>query len=96
MPGYLPMADEPATFESFADAKQYIIDELDRGGDDMFAAGETSDERGVADEWSAVAEELNLTNGPEWDVYVPTSTSEHDLGLHWWIVQCADDCEVDQ
>lgn len=96
IPGYLPMDDEPYAYSTFADAKTSIIDDLDRAGDHYYAAGEDEDERGLGDDYSAAMEELNLNNGPEWDTYLPTSTSEHDLGEHWWIVQCSEpDCMDD-
>lgn len=87
-PGYLSEDDEPFAFADFGSAKSYVIEELDRAGDHIFDAGEDEDERAIADEYSAAMEELNLDNGPTWDVFLPTSTSEHDLGRHWWIVQC--------
>jgi hypothetical protein len=94
MPGYLPESDV-ATFGSFGDAKRFMIVELDRAGDSIFEAGETEEERGIADEYSAAMEELNLEAGPEWGVILPSSTSEHDLGLSFWINACDElECEI--
>ncbi len=92
-PGYLPESDVSYT-EDAAQAKAILISDLDYAGDFYFDIGETPDERGIADEYSAAMEDLNLAsveNG--WDVYLPTSTSEHDLGCHYWITACLEDCE---
>lgn len=88
IPGYLPMDDVPYAFDSFDAAKASMIEDLDRSRDAIFEAGETEDERAIADEYSAAMEELNLCNGPEWSTHLPLTTSEHDLGLAFWIVQC--------
>lgn len=34
VPGYMPMADEPATFDNVTDAWQYLVDERQRSEDD--------------------------------------------------------------
>jgi len=89
----LPESDVSYT-EDAAQAKAILISDLDYAGDFYFDIGETPDERGIADEYSAAMEDLNLAsveNG--WDVYLPTSTSEHDLGWHYWITACLEDCE---
>lgn len=96
VPGYMPMADEPNIFATFDEAKSYMLEELDRAGDHMFDGGTDEEERGLADEYSAAMEDLNLDSGPGWDAFLPSSTSEHDLGVHYWIVQCSEDCEVDE
>lgn len=88
VPGYLPMNDEPYAWSTFYAAKLSMIEDLDRAGDHLFSIGEDEDERGLADEYSAAMEELNLCSGPEWSTVLPTSTSTHDLGVSYWVVQC--------
>lgn len=55
MPGYLPESD-PEMYETWADAKQAVIDYLEREADNYDAA----DEHDLAEECSAAAEDLNL------------------------------------
>lgn len=57
MPGYMP-DNEPASFESFEDAKAYIIETLKRFEDED---AETSEDN--ATEYCHGAEEINLTSG---------------------------------
>jgi hypothetical protein len=88
MVGYLPEMDASYPFESWADAKQSMIDDLDRAGDFAFDAG---DDKGKdeADELSALMEDLNLDNGPGWDGYVGY--------MHYWIVACVEsECETEE
>jgi hypothetical protein len=96
-PGYLPESDV-SYCESAESAKDTLIYDLDYAWDSYYARGETPDEQcsngSIADEYSAAMEDLKLAsveNG--WDVYLPTSTSEHDLGCHYWIDACLEDCE---
>lgn len=76
MPGYLPEA-EPAEFETFDEAKRYIIDELkeqeDRHG------GELEDEDSAATLCFA-AEEANLESGP-------FETGEMPDGYTYWVME---------
>lgn len=109
MPGYMPEADVE-TFDTFEDAKRYTIGELDRAGDCIQSWGEEHDcddipcptygdecPWDIASTYSHTMEELNLSNGPEWGEILPTTGSPHDLGVSYWINQCADpDCLEDQ
>lgn len=59
MPGYMPDG-EPGGFDTFAEAKAYIIDELKQAEDD---AGERGDEE-AAEEYCHTAEDVNLKSSP--------------------------------
>lgn len=85
MPGYLPEM-EPATLETWEDAKAYMIFELDRTGDFEFDSG-TPEGKDIADELSGEMEDLNLTSGPEWGTTVGN--------LAYWITPCTEDCDFD-
>lgn len=57
-PGYLPDSD-PGEFDTFDDAKRYIIEELKRQEDE---AGEDDEE--LAEDFAALAEDVNLESEP--------------------------------
>ena len=84
-PGYMPMDDEPYTFDAFDDAKADLIDTLKRD-EDHHAMG---DDEYTATECANAAEEVNLWSSP--DVIYVASEREHDLGLAYWIVGCAEE-----
>jgi hypothetical protein len=87
MTGYLPEM-EPGTFAEYADAKRYMIWELDRQGDFEFDSG-TPEGKDIADSLSAEMEDLNLDNGPEWGAIVGN--------MSYWIMPCEDsDCVDDE
>ena len=78
MAGYLPESEVWIT-DDFAAAKQSLIDDLLRAADDAGDAGDAGDDD-EADELAALAEDVNLWNGPDC-VY-----SEFRSGLMaWWI-----------
>lgn len=56
-PGYLPES-EPEEFESFDEAKRYIIDIIKTAEDDAA----TNDEEEMAEDLAALAEDVNLEN----------------------------------
>ena len=93
-PGYSPSDPEASAlvFTTFEDAKRSMIDDLDRNGD-LLCDSDDEEERALADEYDAAMQELNLDSGPAWDAYLPAMVSEHDLGVHFWIVECDEDCE---
>ena len=88
IPGYLPVADAPNTFATFADAKAWLLEEL--GADDT--------ERG--DAMSAIAEDLNLCGSHgETEFYdVAYAVDDegaplaNDQGIAYWITWKATDC----
>jgi hypothetical protein len=80
MPGYLPECDVEM-FETFEDAKRYLIGVMDNEGDYLFDIDRKDD----ADELSAEMQNLNLDNGPEWETIVGNTS--------WWIMPCVDDRE---
>jgi len=49
VPGYLPMDDEPPTFETAAEAWQYLADERRREEDDAYTETESADTVGFSD-----------------------------------------------
>jgi hypothetical protein len=85
-PGYLPEADVE-TFETFEDAKRYMIEYMDKEGD-FFFDYEGSEGKDLADELSGEMEDLNLDNGPEWGTIVGN--------VSYWINACDDDCDLDE
>lgn len=88
IPGFLPMADSPAMFATFADAKAWLLDEL------------STDDPERGDAMSAIAEDLNLCESHgETEFYdVAFSVDDdgepeaHDLGIAYWITWEATDC----
>lgn len=79
MPGYLPESDV-YRFDTFEEAKLSTIYDIDRYGDYLFDCERHDD----ADNSSAIMEDLNLDNGPEWSDIVGD--------IAYWINQCDDDC----
>ncbi len=101
LPGYLPENDVEC-FDSFADAKQYMIDSMLHQADNTTSWAEEHDCDDVpcptygdscpwqkAQDISNTAEELNLDNGPDWGAFAG------DLG-YWINVVPAEDCEYSQ
>lgn len=88
IPGYLPMADSPAMFATFADAKAWLLDEL------------STDDSERGDAMSAIAEDLNLCGSHgETEFYDVAfrvgddgEPEAHDLGIAYWITWEATDC----
>lgn len=79
IPGFLPEV-EPATFDTFDEAKRFVIDELLLAADDCAAA---ENEAG-AEELTAIAESVNLESGPfSWD-------ASHVDGYAYWVEVAAD------
>ena len=95
IPGYLPESDVYYAEDALT-AKSVLISDIDYAGDSIFDVGEDEDERGLADEYSAAMEDLNLTNVTDgYSVTLPTSTSKWDLGIAYWLAPCDEDCEDD-
>lgn len=90
-PGYSPESDVWVT-EDYDSAKRALIDDLERHADWL-------DEIGLhdqAEEVSAECEDLNLASvGTEWSTTVPSSDSEHDLGLSFWLNVTEEEPEED-
>lgn len=99
VPGYLPMDDDaPYCFETFSDAARSMQDRLEREAD-FLCSSDYEETRALGDEYAAAQADLTYASGPDWLVYLPSSTSAHDLGLAFWITSCQeDDCtnEEDQ
>ncbi len=74
MPGYLP-DNEPAHFDTFEEAKQYIIDELMAYADEEDADEPTT----LGNEIDNVAQDVNLESRP-FTVYAGK--------FAWWVEPC--------
>lgn len=82
VPGYLPMADQPAIFDTAKEAWQYLADERERGLEDV---EEISDD----DVWHyLVAQATDVDDPGVGTAYgsTPGIDSEHDLGLAYSVV----------
>jgi hypothetical protein len=85
VPGYLPMDDEPPTFESAADAWTYLRDERDHGLDAAYVDDDETADRAYEELCEMLARSIN--DGGPWDgtgtVYgdTPGYGGDHDLGL---------------
>jgi hypothetical protein len=100
MPGYMPESD-PSCFDSWDNAKQYLIDTLLEHADSTASWADEHDCDDVpcptygdscpnqkASDLSNTAEELNLENGPEWGAFAGD--------LNYWIFASDErDCEQD-
>jgi hypothetical protein len=62
MPGYLPETD-PVEFETFADAKEYLLDTMNRFSDSDY---DVMDEVTVAETWDGIIDDLTHAIGDEW------------------------------
>jgi hypothetical protein len=85
VPGYLPMDDDPPTFDTAADAWLYLAEERERGEDDLAEEAGTETVRALI-EWSnrclkPEGESVNFTG--QGTVYgsTPGYEGDHDLGL---------------
>jgi hypothetical protein len=88
VPGYLPMDDDPPTFDTAREAWDYLANERRDAEDDDEAAAGYSACKNVLD---------RLAAGDMWDDYVDPITGEgtvhgptpggaiHDLGLHYTV-----------
>lgn len=91
VPGYLPMDDDPPTFETARDAWQYLVDESQHDGESAWLVDDIDDPDGPA---SLAPWALELERMVETDrigtVYSPTPGLDErtddmstDLGLAW-------------
>jgi hypothetical protein len=80
VPGYLPMDDDPPTFDTAREAWQYLVSEVDRAWDDY-----PDDTNGACIE--AHAQMHNVDQSQPGTVYAPTPGYEgdHDLGLAYCV-----------
>lgn len=94
VPGYLPMDDEPPTFETAQAAWEYLADERDRSWDDVFAASDldTDDDtltelrRRASDKWLVCDfERVGTVYGG-----TPGYDGSHDLGLAYSVTETDD------
>lgn len=98
VPGYLPMDDDPATFETPAEAWDYLADERERAEEDM-SCDETCDD-GPACQWGythdATDTVVELQAMPDRDIpsgdgtgtvygETPGYHGDHDLGLAYTV-----------
>lgn len=82
VPGYLPMDDDPATFDTPSEAWQYLVSEIERSWDDY-----PEDANGACVE--AHTQLHNLDQSKAGVVYAPTPGYEgdHDLGLAYCVTE---------
>jgi hypothetical protein len=84
IPGYLPMADDPFITDDWKYARDALLEDLDRARDHMFDAG---GDRMWDTYTEAIEEAKGLSSGEEWSTNLPSSDSEHDLGINWSLYQ---------
>jgi hypothetical protein len=97
--GYLPES-EVETFDTFEDAKAYMISELLSAADNMASWADEHDcddvpcptygdacPEQLASEATALAEDLNLDSGPEWNYYLSDGRA---LPVYYWIQPCTE------
>lgn len=92
IPGYLPMADEPNTAETFEGARDGLADDVESLIDHYADVDDIHTEAGYAGSMSAAlhvaAAEIKDWTGP--DTTYAASDEPHDLGLAFWITACAE------
>jgi hypothetical protein len=86
VPGYLPMDDEPPTFDTAREAWQYLVSEVDRAWDDF-----PEDDNGACLEVHTAMH--NLDQSQPGTVYGPTPgyDGSHDLGLAYSVTEVSDE-----
>lgn len=92
IPGYLPESDVDIASDA-DEAKRLLIAEIDSFGDSLFEIGE----KDLADASSSEMQDLNLTDVTDgYSTTLRTSSSEHDLGMAFWINPCDEEgCDED-
>lgn len=101
VPGYLPMADEPAEFDSAREAWEYLLDELERG-ELRWQPDDLSDPTGphsltgtaISMEKLRDSDMDGTVYGPSYLPSVPDEDTSTDLGLAYsveWAEEKADD-----
>lgn len=91
VPGYLPMADELVTFDTPAEAWQYLVSEVERSWDEY-----PEDENGASID--AHTQMHNVNQAETGTIYAPTPgyDGEHDLGLAYSVTLCDNpDCDAE-
>lgn len=96
IPGYLPMADEPNTAQSWEGARAALLDDMSREAESCYAM---DDDETIA---TGVATDVAMGEVRRWetgqDIYVNNATDRpHDLGVAYWLIACNEqDCEVEE
>lgn len=89
IPGYLPMEDDPATYATYQDARDALLEDMDRHAD---GAADMDDGALLVHELEAAMEDVRAWETAE-DSYtiVTDPTRERDLGTAYWITACTED-----
>ena len=89
VPGYLPMDDEPAVFETIAEAWEYLAEERERAEDDAYSSTDELEEF----EYSDTVNALHRATGVGTTVYgdPPGYEGDHDLGLAYSVSEYVED-----
>lgn len=95
MPGYLPESDVWHTSD-WASAMQSLREDIDRAADWIYQADYTEPELVELTEpydtaLQEIDSELAKNTQQAYGVILPTSTSDHDLGISYWITECLED-----
>jgi len=89
IPGYLPTSDDPALFDTAAEAWDYLLEELERGHDDAEDVDQTALYRVKRDMLTMTGSDAEGT------VWAPTpgrmADDPHDLGLNYSVSWNTDD-----
>jgi hypothetical protein len=76
VPGYLPMDDDPPTFDTTEEAWQYLVDEVERAWDEY-----PEDNNGAALEAHTAMHSQDQSQTGSVVAPTPGYDGEHDLGL---------------
>ena len=87
--GYLPESDEPNVFETWKDAMDSLVSDLEFAWD-----GSDAILNGDAQFLDAHTSMHGATEGAEFLVYTATHPdSDHDIPTAWWVTPCSEpDC----
>ena len=89
VPGYLPMDDEPPTFETARDAWQYLVGEIERSWDE-----DPDDANGAHIEAHTQLPHLDQSQPGAIHAPTPGDDGSHDLGMAYCVVEIDDDDTV--
>lgn len=98
IPGYLPMDDEPPTFDSARSAWEWLVEELERSEDLAWAPDDPQDPEGPHSatptllelQRQADADKVGTVYGPS-RVYDEPGDEKYDLGLAYSVDYAEDD-----
>ena len=99
--GYLPESEDGSyPFDDWESARDSLADDIDRWAEGLYYENEGTlpDDSIMAVRYDDAIKEVRAIPGPdvEIDIFLPSSDSEHALDVHFWLVKCSDDCEVEE